>query len=336
MAAHKSLKRIVHRVLEELKATAEIAGYTSLPEAVSTFRAKIEIQKMNRNGFQEPPAVRDCLLKKHGVMLKYFEKKYAGFFSGYDYDRQLPADDPALHGRVWICWWQGMDNAPDLVKRCMESVIANAGAHQVTVITEDNYKDYVNLPAFVEEKYRKGIISRTHYSDILRLALLAEHGGMWLDATFFCTGPALAGYMELPLWSIKRPDYRHGSVASGYFATYSLGCALDHRWVFATIRDFVLHYWQVNDGIIDYLFLDYLFVLAQRHDPRIGEAFARVAPNNPCCDDLSILLGEPYDEQLWEEMKKDTSLFKLTWKQSFEQEKDGVKTFYGKLLEGSL
>lgn len=45
-------------------------------------------------------------------------------------------------------------------------------------------------------------------------------------------------YMQLPLWSIKRPDYLHCSIASGYFANYSLGCSYENRWAYAVIRDF--------------------------------------------------------------------------------------------------
>lgn len=34
----------------------------------------------------------------------------------------------------------------------------------------------------------KGIISNTHFSDILRASLLIKNGGLWLDATVLCTG----------------------------------------------------------------------------------------------------------------------------------------------------
>lgn len=336
MASHKSIKRILCRVMEEIRSTVEIAKYTSVSDAAATFRAKVEIQKMNHNGFQEPPHVRDRLIKKHEVMIAYFEKKYAQFLSSYQPNRTLPDNNPGFRNRIWLCWWQGLDQAPDLVKRCVESVMRNAGPYTVSVITEDNYRDYVTIPEIVEQKYRNGIISRTHFSDMLRLCLMAEHGGIWLDATFFCTAPVLSQYIQMPLWTIKRPDYRHGSVASGYFATYSLGCSYEYRWVFAAIRDFVEHYWLHNDGIIDYLFLDYLFVLAQRKDPELAAAFSAVPSNNPCCDDLGVILGESYDEQKWVDLKKDTSLFKLTWKQSFASEKNGKITYYGKMLEGSL
>ena len=158
---------------------------------------------------------------------------------------------------------------------------------------------------------------------------------MWLDATFFCTG-SLHEYMDLPFWSIKRPDYLHASVACGMFAGYSLACKEGQRHPFVVARDFFLEYWRNSDRLIDYLLVDYLIVLAQRHDPSISAAFASIEPNNPRCDDLISVLDRPFDQSAWSELLLDTSLFKLTWKQEFSKQTDGRQTYYGMLLEGRL
>ena len=158
---------------------------------------------------------------------------------------------------------------------------------------------------------------------------------MWLDATFFCAGP-VADYFDLPIWSIKRPDYLHASVACGMFANYSLECDAEHRRLFATLRDYYLEYWLQSDELIDYLLTDYLIVLAQRHDQSIADTFASIEPNNPRCDDLISILDRPYDQSAWSELLLDTSLFKLTWKQEFSKQTDGRQTYYGRLLEGGL
>lgn len=336
VSRHMNLKRIAHRSLEELRATKEIAKVISLGGAVDTFLAKLDIQASVRNGFKESSATRERLVKKHKVMLEYFEKTFAEFLKHYDYDRPLFEDDPRLHNRIWMCWWQGLDNAPDIVKRCVESVQRNAGGHRLTVITEDNYKEYVHIPKWFEEKKNSGVISYTHFADLLRISLLAEHGGMWLDATFFCTNSNIVEYLNQPVWSIKRPNYLHLSIASGYFATYALECDYKNRWVFATIRDFFLNYWKNNDFLIDYLTLDYMIVLSQVKDSRIRDMFKKIAPNNPCCEDLYMVLGEPYDEDTWIKLKRNTSLFKLSWKQEFPKMKNGCETFYAKLLDETL
>lgn len=332
---HNNIKRIVHRSCEEFGATFRIAKATSWPEAINTFRAKLDIQVMSRNGYKEPLAVKDRLLRKHETVLKYLEKRFGDFFESYDYDAPLPASDPGLEGKIWMCWWQGEENAPEIVKACIDSVRRNAGGHEVVVITDENFSDYVDIPDWVLEKVRAGIMSRTNLSDLLRLSLLAEHGGMWLDATFFCTG-SLYEYMNLPIWSIKRPDYLHASVACGMFAGYSLACKENQRHPFVVARDFFLEYWRNSDSLIDYLLVDYLIVLSQRYDQSIAFAFESIEPNNPRCDDLISLLDMPFEQRVWNVLSSDTKLFKLTWKQDFYRTKDGCLTAYGMLLDGVL
>ncbi len=333
---HNNVKRIVRRVGEELRATRAIAAETTWPEALNTLRAKLDIQIMSRNGFKEPPAVRARLMRKHETLLKYMESRFGDFYNSYDYDGALPPSDPLLEGKVWMCWWQGEDKAPEIVRACIDSVRKNAGGHEVVVITDENVHQYVHIPKWVFDKVSDGVMSRTHLSDLLRLSLLAEHGGLWLDATFFCMG-SLDQYMRMPLWTIKRPGYLHASVAGGMFANYSLGCDSLNRRIFATVRDFYLNYWEQADFLIDYLLTDYLIVMVQRYDSGTAEAFALVEPNNPRCDDLQDLLNESFSQEVWNELCYKTRLFKLTWKQAFRKVvAGGEKTFYGALLDGNL
>lgn len=332
---HNNIKRVVHRACEEVGATVRIAKATSWLEAINTFRAKLDIQVMSRNGYMEPPEVKDRLLRKHKTVLTYLESRFGGFFDSYDYEALLPTTDPSLEGKIWMCWWQGEDHAPEIVKACIDSVRRNSGDHEVVIITDENLSDYVDIPDWVLEKVSSGVMSRTHLSDLLRLSLLADHGGLWLDATFFCTG-SLDEYFRLPIWTIKRPDYLHASVACGMFANYSLACDAAHRRVFATLRDYYLRYWSESDELIDYLLTDYLIVLAQRHDPFIAAAFASIAPNNPRCDELISLLNKPFDRRTWNDVSEGTRLFKLTWKQEFSSSLGDCKTFYRALIDGAL
>lgn len=86
MAGHKSIKRIVHRCMEELDATRRIAQVTSLKEGLETFRAKVDIQIMNRNGYYENESRKKHLLRKHDIMIRYYEKTFGDFLKTYDYN----------------------------------------------------------------------------------------------------------------------------------------------------------------------------------------------------------------------------------------------------------
>lgn len=332
----RKLRHVIHRSLEELQATYDLSKAISLKAALITFRAKIDIQIMNRNGYKEPESVKKRLMKKHQVMIDFLEDKFKDFWDNYRFSETQPETDPKYRNKIWICWWQGLDNAPEVVKACVDSIERNAGNNEVIIITDKNYKDYVKFPDWLEEKRRKGIISRTIYSDLLRLNLLSNYGGIWIDSTFFCTGECFSEYMKLPLWSVKRPDYLHASIASGYFANYSLECDYEHRYVFAVVRDFLYEYWKRYDHLMDYLLTDYAIVLSQKHVAKIKSDYEQIKPNNKNCDELFKVLGQPYDERVWRTICKDTFLYKLTWKQSFPKEINGTPTFYGMLVDSRL
>lgn len=328
----RGYQRALKRIKEELKSTGEIARVVSLSKAMDTLIGKVGIQIMVHNGHIEKKWIKDRLLKKHTAMNEYFDKVFSDFSKNYspEFKPNVMADN--CDRCVWVCWWQGLDNAPEIVKKCVESIKHNASRHKVIVITEQNMNQYVRFPEWVMDKYRQGIITKTHLSDLLRLELLANYGGVWLDTTFFATD-SLEYCFDSPVWTIKRPDYRHVSVSCGQFANYSFGCNEENRIVFWILRDYLLQYWKEFNYMIDYLFLDYLIVLAGKQSHIVKSGLDSVIPNNPHCDDLLPILSDNYDENKWNEYKKDTQLFKLTWKADFTF--DNVN-FYSMLISGKL
>ena len=165
--------------------------------------------------------------------------------------------------------------------------------------------------------------------------MLSNYGGIWLDSTFFCTSN-IEKLFDLPIWTIKRPDYGHASVACGQFANYSLGCDVEHRRFFGLLRDFIINYWKNNDEIIDYLLTDYLIVLILKYDKESKLLFNSIEPNNPDCDELFKVLGCEFSETKWKELNQNTCLFKLSWKYEYPYEVSNKDTFYKKLINKKL
>ena len=89
--------------------------------------------------------------------------------------------------KIWICWFQGIEKAPELVKACYNSVVKNYNDKEIIVLTEENYKQYVDIPEYILKKWEKGYITFAHFSDILRIEILSKYGGLWLDSTIFTT-----------------------------------------------------------------------------------------------------------------------------------------------------
>jgi hypothetical protein len=76
---------------------------------------------------------------------------------------------------------------PPIIRACYDSVQKYRGQHPVHLITKSNCADFVSIPYHIMKKLNSGLITVTHFSDILRTVLLYEYGGIWMDATILVT-----------------------------------------------------------------------------------------------------------------------------------------------------
>lgn len=106
---------------------------------------------------------------------------------------------------IWFLWFQGLENAPYMVRKCHESWIVRNPGWRVVDLDEES------LPAVASLDYRSGNLARLpsqHRADLLRLDLLAHHGGVWADATCFCVQPLddwLAPNLTSGFFAFSRP-----------------------------------------------------------------------------------------------------------------------------------
>ena len=121
----------------------------------------------------------------HDVKLGYLQKHY-----GYLADKYVQREGETKHSSptIWTMWWQGQDQMPPIVKACIRSLHRHVSNNvKIVILTKDNFSDYVKIPGYILDKVEKKFITLTHLSDIIRMAVLAEHGGMWLDSTLYVT-----------------------------------------------------------------------------------------------------------------------------------------------------
>lgn len=116
----------------------------------------------------------------------YYMKKYLNFQGDFSF-QSIKKNNVPENKTIWMYWKQGEENAPALVKKCINSVRTVAGYERVVVLNEYTINDYIEMPDFIEEKHKKGIIQEALYSDLLRISLLIHYGGIWCDATCFMT-----------------------------------------------------------------------------------------------------------------------------------------------------
>lgn len=213
--------------------------------------------------------------------------------------------------KVWVCWLQGMENAPELVQRCYRSLQENLPDRQIILLTEENYRSFVTFPAHIQEKIDSGIITRTHMSDLLRLELLINHGGTWVDATVFCSGSSIPDYMldsDLFVFQTLKPGLDgHPTALSSWFMT-----ACTHHPILELTRALLYGYWEKKKALVDYFLLHDFFQLAAESYP---EEWARVIP---CPNDLPhillLRLFTPYSPEVWASVRAMIPFHKLSYK----------------------
>jgi len=88
---------------------------------------------------------------------------------------------------IWTCWFQGREQAPKLVRRCLQSWQKRNPGWDVRVLEASTVPRYIDLGPHID--LTRQTISAAPLSDILRMLLLHEYGGVWVDATTFCNVP---------------------------------------------------------------------------------------------------------------------------------------------------
>jgi len=236
-------------------------------------------------------------------------KKYTTFINEHlknkSYDNHTHSD------YVWVCWLQGIENAPDLVKKCIYSIQNNLYEKNIVLLTENNYKEYVKFPEYIQNKIDNGIISKTHISDLLRLELLIKYGGTWIDATVYCSGNEIPDYMfnsDLFLFQNLKPGLDgNATCISSWFIT-----ACTNNPILVLTKELLYKYWSEHNKMIDYFLIHDFFQLAIEAYP---DEWKKVIPfSNSTPHILLLKLFEEYDELFWNSIINQTNIHKLSYK----------------------
>jgi hypothetical protein len=87
---------------------------------------------------------------------------------------------------IFIYWEQGWNNAPTICKYCLQSWKLYNTDWRIIELDKNNLFEYLDIS--YEKQFHK-IKPVQMRSDIIRINLLKKYGGVWVDATTFCTTP---------------------------------------------------------------------------------------------------------------------------------------------------
>lgn len=260
------------------------------------------------------------------IYFKYIENKYKKFLNKLEYNKNTNE----FSNKVWWCWFQGEENAPDLNRACLNSLKKNLFDREIIVITDENYEQYIKLPQYIKEKYHKGIITKTHFSDILRTNLLVKYGGTWIDSSVLCTS------YDRELFDKNLFVYQNWKtgddsiVASSWFITSEV-----NNPILKDTLNLLNEYWKKHNYLINYFLFHFFFAMAtQKYNEqwRKVDRFSNLPPHI-----LQFELLENYSNKRFEQIENMASFHKLNQKLDFSKCKGDTNYDYiiNKYLKGN-
>lgn len=220
---------------------------------------------------------------------------------------------------IWTLWLQGEENMPQFVRDMREIQLENCGKHPIIHLDLVNITRYLpNIKKYIA-MYREGRICAAHLSDIVRINLLKEYGGVWLDASILLSRELDDVYFDSPFWVAKdlNPSFpfEPKCIDITKFETYFM-CSWQNSLLFSFAAAFLDSYFAKFDSVLDYLLINHIFKIARESIPAIAAEYRAIPPNNRECELLSGALDQCDDGEAsgrwWELLNGSTRVFKLS------------------------
>ena len=240
----------------------------------------------------------------------------------------------SLTGRkiIWQYWGTGWEygKLPDIVKLCYKSADKYKGNYEIIRLDNENFKEYIEFPEFVMEKINIGSMGYTHFSDLLRLALLDTYGGVWLDTSILLTAPlsdyTASGIVEKKgyfmfqrsestenkeFWKKLNSDYFSWNERSKVRVLNSVIFSEKNNKMIHSLLELMLIFWKKESEIPHYFFFQILY----------NELAGKYMPEEKCKivdDTLPHILFSKWNDRFSENelnsITEKTNIHKLTQK----------------------
>jgi hypothetical protein len=89
--------------------------------------------------------------------------------------------------RIWT-YWDREDRIPKTVKMCMRGWAKWNPDYEIVLLTKKNYRGYVTIPEELTSHPNFNDMP-ARFADLVRVWVLAEHGGIWIDSSIILKAP---------------------------------------------------------------------------------------------------------------------------------------------------
>lgn len=341
-------------ILFEVERRIDITGYDEYQTRVMgflserLFRVWLMMQNEKITGIPIKmilPEEFDNAQKKISLVKRYIELQIAPIIEMNERDRTVGLAKPFLCEHdvsskipIWLCWWQGEEDMPDMIKMCFESIKRNIdmSVMEIHLITLENCMEYVTFTDTIINKFNEGKISYTHMSDALRAELLYRYGGVWIDTTYYMTKPFEGIEQCIANGSLYTIVYDEApwkaDCVEGRWSANIWGVSKEHI-LFKVLMEALWYYWELNDEIMDYFVMDYIIAIAYEHFSDIREGLADNILSSTKVLTGKELLGKTYNVDRYNEFINDCAFYKLNRRDDYRtHDLIGRITLYGYLI----
>ncbi len=223
--------------------------------------------------------------------------------SNYPPPRTEIGGNSGLNQYIWTMWLQ--EEIPEIIQVCLNSI--KKFYPNAIIITYKNLSQYVDIPDYIMDKHKKGIISHPHFSDYIRLCLLDKYGGIWFDASLLMLA-------ELPEFIKKQKFFILQNVKQSGISNFFI-LSEKNNFLIKTMKIFLQQYWKHENISINYFFFHHYFKLICKKNHICKEIYDGIISD--CAERIKIFahnMQEPADIDKWNYYKKTSYMYKLSRK----------------------
>lgn len=217
-----------------------------------------------------------------------------------------------MNKTIFILWFQGFENAPEVVKTCLKSWKRYNKNWNIIELTNDNLDKYVKLEDLIKN-FEDKEISLAHKADLVRLYLLKNFSGIWVDATLYCNRPLddwIFNYLDSGFFAFDKP--RGDRLLSIWFMYSEKDNYLITTWLNKIIK-----YFEKNNKVSSYFMFQYFFNDLYYNDKKLKKIWdktKKISSIGPHFLDVKGLHRKKNQEVVDHIQTKKSHVYKLTYK----------------------
>lgn len=212
-----------------------------------------------RNKFFNKKIVLKYETKKNNTIKKFLKRKFKNFIN--DYKLSFNNKNISNECKIWVYWDSGIDNAPKIIKKCINSIVRNKERHEVIILDDKNLNKYINLDNRIIKLIKKNKICKANFADIIRIELLKRYGGIWMDASIFLVKIPKEIY-DYNFYSIKHMKFDENThICKGYWTSFFLA-SNENNCLITFVSDFIKKYLEKYHFFASYFLIDIVFSIA--------------------------------------------------------------------------